>query len=285
MKLHIYDGTERRGVRPALIGVIAVLAGSLGTFASVSAGGRKSSEPSDPRRTVSAVGAPAAHSTTPIATEQDDLSFAPRMVDVPDCVGVAGYSVTAAAPDDLIGLFVGSPSEPGGATVAIRGHEDSLSLLPQLEARKVFTPDRSGGAFWSPPGAADVVSVGSKRVSQATFDELVSTLSTGRLNPPAGLTRVKPSTAQVQILGTACDVGDQFYGVEVVQGDPSARAFYLLSVDPARVLNGADVSVAIFSPKDKPEVSIRPVTASEWNELSKPRSDQGSAALPPELRQ
>lgn len=256
------------------VAAIGLLAGSLFTAVLVA-------PQADDLRLTSASGGSVGSST-----DADETTYAPRSVEVANCASTSGYAIRPALPSDVLAVLVDPAKGVGGPVAVLTGSglpgTQSLSSAP----RTTFVPrNLNGVARWFSAEGGHLATLQTKRMPESQFRELVvAVTSTG--SPPAGLSDVgPPGSAEVAVLGTSCEVGDRFYGVEVIRGDLAARAVYSTSIDPSQVDGDGAVSIAVFNPRGPGEkLAVRIIPDPEWQSMrANSRADQGKAALPADI--
>lgn len=222
----------------------------------------------------------------PSAPASPSEGFQPLLPDVPDCVGTGGYAVMPAVGDGTLRIYLNADRDLGGAIAVLSGSSGGLATIDAARPTRLFLGDKQHGvARWSrDASSAPEVSLRSKRMPEADFDGLVAAVSTGSAQPPQGFVVLDSLPTSVEVLGTACEVGETFYGVEVIKGDLSSRAEYVVSLDPVKVVTAGDVSIAMFGPSAA--ASTRPATPAEWSQLAnRTLPETGKSALPREVRE
>ncbi len=209
--------------------------------------------------------------------------FGPMVVDVPGCVGTSGYQFSVPASNETVRVFVGD--DLGGPVAVLVGASRTESLSG-LETRGAYVDRNANGLRQWMGASGPVATLESKRMSREGLERLAAAVTSGSVELPDGLSSHTPTGAGAEVIGTSCEIGDDFYGVEVIQGDRVARAAYLLTLDPVAVVNSENLSIAIFNPAHPETVpTVRSASGAEWDALRAHRGgDRSRSALPPHLR-
>lgn len=191
----------------------------------------------------------------------------PRAVDIDSCVATAAYEFESETPATLKQVYVVPDLGPGGPVVAVTGNpgpatggETRRQLLPERDpmGKVLITDDRSGEVL---------TSIDSKR---ATSDELLMVaehvLDGEELHGRFMVVNAPAERNTVSVLGTSCQIGDTFYGVEVLEGGLFERSVYMLSIDPLRSEEVDGTTVAVFGPADQ-SVPVRTLSDDEWRRM------------------
>lgn len=222
----------------------------------------------------------------PSAPATPSVGFQPLLPDIPNCVGTGGYAVKPPVGDGTLRIYVNADRDLSGAIAVLSGSSGGLANIVAAKPTKLFLGNEQHGvARWSrDASSAPEASLQSKRMPEADFNSLVAAVSTGSAQAPPGFVVLDSLPTSVEILGTACEVGETFYGVEVIRGDLSSRAEYMLSLDPVKVVTAGDVSIAMFGPSAA--ATTRPATPAEWSQLTnRTLPETGKSALPREVRE
>ena len=223
----------------------------------------------------------------PSAPTSPGVGFQPLLPNIPDCVGTGGYAVMPAVEDGTLRIYLNEDRDVGGAIAVLSGSSSGLANIGATKPTRLFLGDKQHGvARWRrDASSAPEVSLRSKRMPEVDFDALAAAVSTGSSQTPQGFVVLESLPTSVEVLGTTCEVGETFYGVEVIKGDLASRAQYMLSVDPVKVVTAGDVSIAMFGPSAA-AATTRPATPAEWSQLTnRTLPETGKSALPREVRE
>ncbi len=187
---------------------------------------------------------------------------------VPGCRVTGLYDIKAPPPTGLSALYVDPALGAGGPVAAVLG-DDAVTAVadPVTDADALANGARH--ATWSTGEDDAVLRLGSKRMAADPFATLAEHVDDTAAPLPSGLVELTPATTGARVRGSACERGQEFYGVEWIQGTLAERVAWMLNTDPSAAYDQGDVTLAFYGGPAGGRFDVRDASASEWTRLGR----------------